>query len=81
MIEIYLGIAVSVIIQAIKMFYSKVISEQWQTTATLGTLVILSLLVGWGVYMLKATNAWDAFYTVLTTASFIWAFVIKRFEK
>ena len=72
--EIFLGVAISGLVQFIKTKYE---------TTSFGTLSILAAisLLGAGLYTwLVTAGYWDAVYNILVTAGAFYAFILQRFE-
>lgn len=75
--ELFIGAIVSAIVQYVKVFFA---DHKHADLETLGTLIILSLLGGFGLWWIQALGFWNSALGILTFASAIWALFIRPFE-
>lgn len=72
--EIFIGAAVSLVVQVIKKYAGT--SEYW----TLGAVLVLSLAAAAVYTALMAAGLWESFAQILIVAGAFYAYIIQRFQ-
>ena len=72
--EIIIGAAVSLVVQAIKKYLGT------NTFGSLLAVLVVSLVAAFGYSYLVSTGMWDKLLPIVMAAGGFYAFIIKRFE-